>query len=343
MFKLAVINGSTFMRSLGKNKIDRVYLFFGEEFLIKEAFQSLKNTLFSGDEGTWDLEAHNAHDLTPEDLHVVLHEASIFASLRLVVIKGAEKYFSSGKNRSEASEKTLLEYLSSPFEGNCIAFIVDGKPDSRRKLYTEIKTVGTVVEFGPLKGPKMTQWINMRIENSDKKMDRRALEYFTAFVGGNLAVIDQELQKAALYAGQSKTITLEMVQDTLTRTAGINVFELVDSIGNKNPSRALELIREMLGSGESPVYLCFMVARQFRLMLYAKKLLIEGFTEKQVVSRLQLHPFVFKKLQQQAQNFSEKDLVTIMNELLNLDVSLKNSTKAPQILLEVFVLRLCSI
>ena len=59
-------------------------------------------------------------------------------------------------------------------------------------------------------------------------------------------------------------------------------------------SLAIDLLREMLVAGESPVYILYMLARQFRLILAVKSLKANVYLINSTV-KLSLHPYVLKK------------------------------------------------
>ena len=133
-----------------------------------------------------------------------------------------------------------------------------------------------------------------------------------------------------------------MVRMTISKTAAAGIFDLVDAVGEKKVAKAIDLLREMLVAGEAPVYIVFMLARQYRLILSVKSLLRERIPERQMLSQLSLHPYVFRKVLSQSKNFKEEDLTRGLKHLLEADVGLKNSYADPGYLLEMAVMKISS-
>jgi len=218
---------------------------------------------------------------------------------------------------------------------------VEGKIDGRAKLYKKVMEKGTIVEITPVRGSRLIKWLSSRLAAEGKQMDKRAMEYLIACSGDNLAIIEQELHKIFLYTENVKVISLDIIKEIIGKSSKVSIFEVVDAVGDRDAARAIELIRGMLATGVPPVYIFFMIVRQFRLMLHVKDLLNEGFSEKQAASQLQLHPYAFRKALEQSKNFSESDLKRIFKYLLQVDLSLKTSSVSPRLLLEVAVLSMC--
>ena len=66
-----------------------------------------------------------------------------------------------------------------------------------------------------------------------------------------------------------------------------------------------------------------MIVRQIRLLIQIKELTNEKFGEKQIISKLKLHPFVVKKTISQSKYFNLKDLIKIFQNLLKIEIQLK--------------------
>lgn len=339
-----VMSYEDFVKALKKGVNSPVYLFFGtEKYLLKEALKLLKSRLLSGHELKWNYQELEAQNIDAEALFSAINAVPILGGNRVLVIKDAGKYFGTEKTRqvSKEEEQVLQGCLDHTNPACYVVFVVEGKIDGRAKFYKKVMEKGIIVEITPVRGARLIKWLNSRLAAEGKQMDRRAMEYLIACSGDNLAIIEQELQKIFLYAENMKVISLDIIKEIIGKSSKVSIFEVVDAVGDKDAARAIELIREMLATGASPVYIFFMIVRQFRLMLHAKDLLNEGFSEKQAATRLRLHPYAFRKVLEQSKNFSENDLKRILKYLFQVDLSLKTSSANPRLLLEVAVLSMC--
>jgi len=76
----------------------------------------------------------------------------------------------------------------------------------------------------------------------------------------------------------------------------------------------LDYYYDLLALKEPAMRILFLLTRQFKLLLEVKVLTKQGFDRKDIASKTGLHPFVVGKYQEQAKNFSEKELRGIMEE-----------------------------
>jgi len=157
--------------------------------------------------------------------------------------------------------------------------------------------------------------------------------------GSGLAILEREVEKLLLYAGDAQKITRTMVEACLSRTAEGDVFKLVDAIGGKRPEEAVQRLREMLMVGEAPIQLLVMIGRQFRLLLALKVLLNQGYSTKKAGAKVKVHPLVLPKLVKQSRNFTTAQLEEAIMAAAKLDRQLKRSTVNPEMALELLVLK----
>lgn len=320
---------------------ETVFLFFGpEQYLTQQGINLLTDHFLTPASKDFNLIRIDAYETDFLSFTYELYSLPIFSDYRVIVVQNSDKFFASGKNRHHHEEEAITSYLENPNEACCLIFIMTGKPDSRKKIFKKILASGHVVEFALLRESQVLHWLRGRLEQMDRQITPEALHYIIACTGNDLFVLEHELEKLALFAPSVREISLEMARQTVSKTAGAGIFDLVDAVGEKKAVPAIELLREMLAAGEAPVYILHMLARQFRLILSVKSLLSQRLTEKQIQVKLSLHPYVFKKVLQQSKNFDEQDLKRGLKHLLDADVGLKNSLAEPGYLLEMAVLKI---
>ncbi|KKM11007.1 hypothetical protein SY88_10760 [Clostridiales bacterium PH28_bin88] len=339
---------------LNRGEIVPVYLFYGEEqHLHRQALAVLKQKLLPAGMEDWNYEQLDGKEVSPEDIVAVANTMPFMAQRKLVVVAGTTLFQSrqgAGGNsdqvgqedKRDSKEGALLAYLASPNPTTCLVFLTLNSVDARKKLYKGVEKVGRVVEFSPLRGGDLNEWVKSTVRERGKQIEAEAMEYLVATVGNHLGLLENELEKACLYLGREKSITLPVLRQVVSRTTEAGIFELVDAVGAKNTAHAIRLLREMFLLGEQPVPVALMLARQVRLMLQAKVLNSKGYLGDRLAAAMQVHPFVARKAQAQARNFNEAELERAIEQFLELDVSLKNGRGDPRLLVEVVILRMCS-
>jgi DNA polymerase-3 subunit delta len=317
------------------------YIFHGEdEFSRSEFLEELKRkmgeqggallntTVIDGRKATL-LEIKQASDAFP-----------LLGERRLVIIEGLIE-------RSENEKldlKEIVEYLENLPETTRLIF-VEGKSISKDnpilKLASQSKH-GFVREFKKPRGKKLSRWIVERARRKGGRIGLRAADELAAFVGADLRLLDQEIDKLISYVNGARPIREEDIRLLVSYTREANVFEMVDALGKKEKGRAVKLLHRLLEEGEHPLALFGMVIRQFRIMLQVKELAKYGFPRQAIVKRLGLHRFVVEKGLEQARNFSIEQLEAIYNKLLETDVAIKTGRIDAVLALDTLIIGLCS-
>lgn len=344
MPEISVIN------SIKRGVISPVYLLCGtEEYLQEKVINSLKEALVATDIGSFNLDELEGEEVTIETIVDIANTLPVFAEKRLVIVKNAP-FLLAGKKKKEADEeadeadekesprkttpniniaenqeKRLLEYLADPLISTCLVFWQKGSVNKNRKIYKAIvASKGQVLTFNPLKGRDLNNWLVSEAQRMGKVLEPPAVEYISFNCGNQLRDLHNELNKLALYSGKEKTITLAMAQMLVTKSSEGNIFNLVDNLGQKKAEKAMQELGNLLALGEPPVKIVFMIARQFRLLLLVKDLMLRGYDEKRIASELTLHPYVTGKILRQTHNFSFAELEKNLELIRQSDLEMKS-------------------
>jgi len=260
---------------------------------------------------------------------------------RVVIVKQTDTFKGKRKSQDDKGDDILINYLANPVETTCLIFCAESETvDKRRKVYKALEKKGQIVEFAPIKGRALNNWIEDRARQLGKMIEPSAVVGLVTAIGNNLRQLNNELEKLSCYSTTEKISALD-VSRMVSRTAESSIFELVDAIGERHYQKAIKMAREMVFLGEPVIRILFMIARQFRLLLRAKDFLIKGFDNKQVSRELQVHPFVAQKCIRQAANFSLDELGRAMEKILKADSDIKTGRQEPMMVLELLIIDLC--
>ena len=86
--------------------------------------------------------------------------------------------------------------------------------------------------------------------------------------------IFEAIEKIIGFIGNNAQIDEEHVRDLVTQSNFENIFALTNAIGSRRLSQAMKSLHSILKSGEPPIKVNALIARQIRLALQAK-LLVE--------------------------------------------------------------------
>lgn len=237
----------------------------------------------------------------------------------------------------------LKEYLPKMPKSTGLVF-VEERPISRSNpiymLATQLEGA-FIREFTPPKGGHLRQWIRERAQEKGGQISAAAVEELTNFLGNDLRLLDQEIEKLLTYAGE-RLIEKEDVYLLVSQVHLATIFSLVDALGHRDARKATLYLHELIDAGQPPLYIFFMITRHFRLLLEAKELQIEGLGQQAIQTRLKLHPFVAQKVADQTGNFSRDRLHAIHHRLLAVDTAIKTGQMEPQLALDLLAIELCT-
>jgi len=332
------------LQQLHSGVVHTVYYFYGEEkLLLQQALHELERAILPMELVDFNKDVVVGDAVTPKQLAEMAMNLPFMADRRLLVVQGSLPFLSIPKSdkSGQASLQVLLDYLEQPNPQCCLVLCGDAALGKTGVLAKKLQAVAVSVEFSPLKGKTLEKWIAAYVAQAGRSIDRAALEYLTAINSFDLQIMSQELDKLVLYRAEEKKITLQDVQQIVTKTVEANIFALSDSIGNKKGSEALCVLKDMFFWGESPFKLLGFLVRHFRNLIVVKDYYNQGYDESGIKEKTKLHPFVIKKSIRQAERFTMPQLITALEQLLLIEVELKSSTADGAVLLERFVIDLC--
>lgn len=239
-------------------------------------------------------------------------------------------------------KQLLLDYLPQLPPTTHLVFLETKKLAANNpvlKLAEKDKKHARVKLFTPPAADALADWIIDHVEEKGGSIEFSAANDLALYVGADLRALDTEIEKLTLYRC-GETIRRDDVRSLVASAQEQNVFELVDALGQRKTQRALELLHEQLRQNANEFYLLTMITRQYRIMLQVRDLAARGVEPGAIQKQLGLHPFVAKKLSEQARNYSVERLEGIMRTLLETDVSLKTSRLEPTLALDLLVIDL---
>lgn len=234
-----------------------------ESYLVDKVLQALlERVLTAPGADQFDLEKRDAAELQPADFESVVSTMPLVNDRRVVVLRGVPDLQPETRDRVKA----LLE--SEP-RGLCL--IGTGGPTMRGNLYQIWEKHGArVVCELPKKSPRSKQvdfdfarWLVGHAKaDFGKAMEPRAAGAL-AELAGELQPLYAELEKVAMYVGDADTITLADVEAVCSGGSIGTVWEWCDAVGGRDTGRALALLKELLGAGESAYRLVPLLATHF--------------------------------------------------------------------------------
>jgi DNA polymerase III subunit delta len=234
-------------------------------------------------------------------------------------------------------EKELAEQIATMPETTILVIIVEEALEASNPLFKAAEKYGKVVQSVLPKGSALEQWINKRARAIGVKIAPEATTLLATFIGNNLRLLANELDKLATYVGQDATIKVDDVRQLSPQVQEARIFDLTDALAQRNRKQALNLLHDLLSDGEPPLKLLSIITTQVRTLLLVKELAQKGMRGAQVASTLGMAPFIAEKALRQAHNFTPAQLEEAYRQLLSADAGLKRSRMTPEMALDLLV------
>jgi len=324
------------LNHIKQEKILPVYLFFGDENYLKESIlNKFKDKLIDYNNRELNYKVFYGGKALMGEIINEAETLPFISKYKLVAIKEAE-------NISKEDKERLIDYLNCYNFKNYFSTLLivykENTPD--KELVKSVKKAGMIVNFNIPEKSKLTIWIRSKFQQSNKKITPEASFYLQSMIGSDLRRLFIEIEKIDIYTKDKKVVEKEDIMMAIGGSESINIFKVLDSIGEKKSNNAIDGLVKLDKSNLHYLSIFAMIYRQIRLILQTKLLLENGEDFNQIKKELKLPSFIIEKIIKQSKKYTFKELCQSYKLLNIADLELKDSKKNPQIILEELVMNI---
>jgi DNA polymerase-3 subunit delta len=356
-----------------------VYLVGGsDEFAVKEHAAALATKLAPKNAGEFGVETIEGDAANAEEalkviarLREALLTVGFFGAEKLVWLKNTNLLapVTPGGEATVEALNSFNDDLKRGLPGGVTLLISALGFDKRRSL---AKTIEKMAEMFFFDAPdvskeegeeKIEAFVRERLSAGKKRFaDDHALGAFRDLVAPTLREIANELEKLCIYVGKRAEITESDVRAICSASRQAVIWELVETISQRNLPKAIAALENLLDNGESAIGIVMMLVTQFRLMILARDLVDRKMLRSS--NRYSDYAFAFKALPAPekdhfprskegalpnewrfgraaaaANNFSRAELVRAMDLLLDANLQLVSTQLDEKLVLEEMLTR----
>ncbi len=236
--------------------------------------------------------------------------------------------------------------------------------DKRGRGYKKLSGQGCVVDLsverdrsGRIRRESLAAFLDQRLRRARKRIDPQAREAVLARCGNELWAVHQEIEKLLLYVGDAETVGVSDVEEIFTDQSESWVFDLTDSLAQRDALQALGFLRRLMADGEYPLRVLGAIASQVRRLLSARQLLDHELARvwRQRMSYTEFQqrvpadteglptksPYANYLTLQRAERFTLPELKGFLRLIQQTDTRLKSSGHRPQAVMERLILDMC--
>ncbi|MBT9148908.1 MAG: DNA polymerase III subunit delta [Dehalococcoidia bacterium] len=332
-----------------------LYILYGEDnFSIKESLTKIKADCGGAELGESNAILFDGGKVSLNELVSICNTMSFLAPKRLVMVEGLLTRFEpkggtrdqsplegSGVRGQLKDWSALAEHVVNMPESTVLV-LLDGKLTRANPLLKKLSPLANVREYVPLKGPKLQNWIRARVAGNGCEISPSALRLLTNLIGNNLWILSNEIDKLSLHAREGH-IEEDNINSLVSYARESDIFATVDAIVRRQMGRASLLIHQLLDEGSAPPYLLYMMTRQFRLLIQARRLMADGLPASAIGSKIgETTDWKLEKVLSQARGYSLERLEESYRRLLHTDLSIKTGTIDGALALDLLITDLCA-
>lgn len=319
-----------------KGTIDPVYYFYGQErFLIYEAIERIRGAFLGGHGDGYQYYHLYGDEVSIEELIELLTTVPFGKSKRRMVC-----FRPTG--RLNASDKDLINaYCDRPMKETVLLLISDDA-DLRTSFFKALKEKTILARFYPLFENQIPSWIKRQGKRIEIDITQDAAQLMVDLVGKDLDILWNELQKIAIYLHPKKRIGDKDIEDVIGNIRVFSIFELIRSLGEKEQIKSINILKQLLESGQSPIGMIALIAKHFHRLHNVKILLEKGKSQTEISKDMGITSMFVKEYIQQSRIFTMKEIKDIFRLLLETDLQLKGSSLSHLLILKSLVFKICT-
>jgi DNA polymerase-3 subunit delta len=325
--------------SLEKKAPSAIYVLHGEEiFLVDEALKAIKNKVLSSSSVDFNYDSLIAPENTAGQVRDVIETLPVMCEQRLVVYKNIETL------KDDAWEE-LSHVFTKPISSTVLVLVAT-KLDKRKKFVKNLQNHAVFVELKKPYENQISYWIDYIAYLNNVSISSEAKIALQELVGTNLSELSNEILKICQFIGDKKSsektcIEINHVLEVVSRSRVENIFSLTEAIGQRDRSKALVCLANLLEHGQSEVGIAALIHRQIRILSAVCDAKKQGLSGIKLSQKIGVPDFFMKQYLEQAQLWDKEKLVAAVRALHETDKAIKSSPVSSHIWLENFILRTC--
>lgn len=275
---------------------------------------------------------YSLNNTSMEDIILEASMFSMFGTNKVIVINDANCF----KDKVDNIE-VLEEYFDKYNHDNYLIFTLNGKPDTRKKVYKLMDKMGSVIA---VKNDRdyLYNYVNKYIIDNNYQMSSNNIIYFLSKVGSDINNIKNELDKLMIYKDNDHNILKEDIDEMVIVNIDDEIFALTDAVINGDISNSMRLYNFFINHNYEQVQIIALLGSQFHFLFQVKRLYNQGKYKDDIAKILEVHPYRVKLALGKIYSYSEELLLSYISKLADMDKNIKLGKIDKGLALELFLI-----
>lgn len=326
------------LRQKIKERIDGLYVFFGEEVYLRTYMVSfLSEKIIAPDFADFNSLSLSGETISADSVSDFFEAVPVMSDRKLLLIKDA------GLLSAKCRDADVWVKLFSDIPEYVTVIVTEDTADKRGKVYKELSKKGTVCEFSYLERPELKKQVLKKLAAEKKNITNSDLDFLLDRCSSDLTEIRLNTEKLIAYTGAREVIKKEDIEKIITPPLLNRVYDISEAVINKNSDYALKLLSDLRKNNESGVRILSILGGYFSDLCRAAALSRENMSYAEAVDAMNLPPsrrFVAQKLLSKAKSVDIKYAEGCLSDCVSTENAIKNGAAAEWQALDLLVLKL---
>lgn len=312
-----------------------VYLIYGtEDLLLERALARLKQRLSLAADLDFNSDTFDAQTADVDDVIAASNTLPFGSERRLVIVRDVDKF-------SKDAHEALIRYAEDP-AATTVLVLVSGKMPKTARLFKAMDKLGAASEYAAPGKSEYPREVIALFADQGKTVSWDAAELLVGMVGYDLRRVSVEVAKASAFAGERNEVTRADIEQVVAASAPTSVFELLDSLGDRDARSSLRHLDLLLENGESPYSIHSMLVWRVRDLIAARATMNRGQRSPAALAKVIGRPeWQARRLMRQADAFRPEELTLGLRGAAKAEAEMKTSRDA-RLVLERLILEICA-
>jgi DNA polymerase-3 subunit delta len=329
----------TFLERAAKLGVRPLYVLHGDEpFLKRQVLVLLRRQVLGPDDSGFAFTTFPGDKATWAAVNDELATLPFLSARRLVVVENADPFVSRERARLE---KLVAEMGERAGTG---VLVLDVQTWAGNTRLAKLVPDASAIACKTPPAAQLAEWcVGWCSTQYGKQLAPAAARHLLDLIGPEMGLLDQELNKLAVYVGSAPRVEARDVDKLVGHSREENAWRIFDLIGEGKAGEALTFLGRLFDQGEDPVRLLGAFSLQLRRLAQAGRLCARGESLGAALDRVGVpnFPAARRGAEQQMRHLGRRRLDLLYDWLLQTDLGLKGASQLPpRTLLERLVVRL---
>ncbi len=186
-------------------------------------------------------------------------------------------------------------------------------------------------------GDDLIEWVIHRAEKMNLEFSNDFARGLIEITGNDKGLLEMQLQKISDYSINRPKLSFDEIKKITSPTKQYSVFDLQDSLGAGNKSKAVEIAFNLIDAGVELVMIINMLAKFINTVAQITEMVRSKINDIEASQMIGVSRYYYINCKKATYFISDERLLKASNALLNADLSVKTTNTEPKTVLLVLI------